>query len=44
MELKYIDEPEMYRDAPICLQLVGRRYEDEKVRIPTHVTLVWEES
>lgn len=25
------DNPETYRDAPISLQLVGRRYEDEKV-------------
>lgn len=25
------DEAEKYRDAPIALQLVGRRYEDEKV-------------
>ncbi|KAL8689337.1 MAG: hypothetical protein Q9218_004968 [Villophora microphyllina] len=25
------DEPERYRDAPVGLQLVGRRYEDEKV-------------
>lgn len=25
------DEPEKYRDAPICLQLVGRRYDDEKI-------------
>ena len=24
-------EPEKYRDAPVSLQLVGRRYEDEKV-------------
>ncbi|KAL8767311.1 MAG: hypothetical protein Q9209_006149 [Squamulea sp. 1 TL-2023] len=24
-------EPEKYRDAPISLQLIGRRYEDEKV-------------
>ncbi|KAF2402695.1 amidase [Trichodelitschia bisporula] len=24
-------EPETYRDAPVSLQLVGRRYEDEKV-------------
>ncbi|KAK7708812.1 hypothetical protein SLS57_008873 [Botryosphaeria dothidea] len=24
-------EPEIYRDAPVCLQLVGRRFEDEKV-------------
>ncbi|KAF2102446.1 putative glutamyl-tRNA amidotransferase subunit A [Rhizodiscina lignyota] len=24
-------EPELYRDAPICLQLSGCRYEDEKV-------------
>lgn len=23
--------PEKYRDAPISLQLVGRRYDDEKV-------------
>lgn len=26
-----LDEPELYRDAPISLQLVGRRYEDEKI-------------
>jgi amidase len=26
-----IDEPEKYRDAPISLQLVGRRYDDEKI-------------
>ena len=25
------DEPEKYANAPISLQLVGRRYEDEKV-------------
>lgn len=25
------DEPEMYVDAPISLQLIGRRFEDEKV-------------
>jgi len=25
------DKPETYIDAPISLQLVGRRYEDEKV-------------
>lgn len=25
------DEPEKYKDAPISLQLVGRRYEDEKL-------------
>lgn len=25
------DNPETYVDAPISLQLVGRRYEDEKV-------------
>lgn len=25
------DDPEKYIDAPISLQLVGRRYEDEKV-------------
>ncbi|KAL8841132.1 MAG: hypothetical protein Q9176_003473 [Flavoplaca citrina] len=24
-------EPEVYRDAPVSLQLIGRRYEDEKV-------------
>ncbi|KAL9609025.1 MAG: hypothetical protein Q9204_009187, partial [Flavoplaca sp. TL-2023a] len=24
-------EPEVYRDAPLSLQLIGRRYEDEKV-------------
>ena len=26
-----VDDPESYVDAPISLQLVGRRYEDEKV-------------
>jgi Asp-tRNA(Asn)/Glu-tRNA(Gln) amidotransferase A subunit family amidase len=26
-----LDDPEFYRDAPVSLQLVGRRYEDEKV-------------
>lgn len=26
-----IDTPETYVDAPISLQLIGRRYEDEKV-------------
>jgi Asp-tRNA(Asn)/Glu-tRNA(Gln) amidotransferase A subunit family amidase len=26
-----VDEPERYINAPISLQLVGRRYEDEKV-------------
>lgn len=25
------DDPERYADAPISLQLVGRRYEDEKL-------------
>ena len=25
------DKPETYVDAPISLQLVGRRYEDEKL-------------
>lgn len=25
------DEPEKYRDAPVSLQLVARRYEDEKL-------------
>jgi amidase len=25
------DEPEKYKDAPISLQLVGRRYDDEKI-------------
>jgi amidase len=24
-------KPEKYRDAPVSLQLVGRRYEDEKL-------------
>lgn len=28
---RWIDEPEMYRDAPVSLQLIGRPYEDEKV-------------
>ena len=27
-----LDEPEKYTGAPISLQLVGRRYEDERVR------------
>lgn len=26
-----IDEPELYRDAPVSLQLIGRPCEDEKV-------------
>ena len=26
-----IDEPSKYLDAPISLQLVGRRYEEEKL-------------
>jgi amidase len=26
-----VDEPSKYVDAPISLQLVGRRYEDEKL-------------
>ena len=25
------DDPEVYRDAPVCLQLVGRPFDDEKV-------------
>ncbi len=29
------DEPEKYRDAPVSLQLVGRRYDDEKISCPT---------
>lgn len=29
--LTQTDEPEKYRDAPISLQLVGRRYDDEKI-------------
>ena len=29
--MKTIDKPDVYTDAPISLQLVGRRYEDEKV-------------
>lgn len=29
--LHILDDPEIYRGAPISLQLVGRRYEDEKV-------------
>ena len=27
----FSDDPEIYQGAPISLQLVGRRYEDEKV-------------
>jgi len=27
----FADEPSKYVDAPISLQLVGRRYEDEKL-------------
>lgn len=27
----WTDDPESYRDAPLSLQIVGRRYEDEKV-------------
>ena len=30
-ELTREDSPERYTDAPVSLQLVGRRYEDEKV-------------
>jgi Asp-tRNA(Asn)/Glu-tRNA(Gln) amidotransferase A subunit family amidase len=26
-----IDTPEYYKDAPVCLQVMGRRYEEEKV-------------
>ena len=26
-----VDDPEKYANAPISLQFVGRRYEDEKV-------------
>jgi amidase len=29
--LTFSDDPEKYRDAPVSLQLVGRRYDDEKV-------------
>jgi amidase len=29
--MAWADDPERYVDAPISLQLVGRRYEDEKV-------------
>lgn len=29
--LIHIDDPKQYRDAPVSLQLVGRRYEDEKL-------------
>lgn len=28
---KGVDSPEKYANAPVSLQLVGRRYEDEKV-------------
>lgn len=31
MQLMQPDDPSKYVDAPISLQLVGRRYEDEKV-------------
>lgn len=30
-DFTYADDQEAHRDAPISLQLVGRRYEDEKV-------------
>lgn len=26
-----LDDPDVYKGAPVSLQLVGRRYEDEKV-------------
>ena len=29
--LRSLDDPEKYAGAPVSLQLVGRRYEDEKV-------------
>ena len=31
----FVDEPEKYAGAPVSLQLVGRRYEDEKVCLRT---------
>lgn len=27
----WTDDPESFRDAPLSLQVVGKRYEDEKV-------------
>ena len=39
------EDPEQFRGAPVSLQLVGRRYEDEKVRCPHQSqTEVWLES
>lgn len=32
-----IDEPELYRDAPVSLQLIGRPCEDEKVCAPVKI-------
>lgn len=26
-----VDTPEKYKDAPVCLQVMGRRFEEEKV-------------
>ena len=34
-----LDDPEKYQGAPISLQLVGRRYEDEKVCSSTETKL-----
>lgn len=31
------DSPEKFAGAPICLQVVGKRYEDEKVLMATRV-------
>lgn len=36
-----LDEPEKYQGAPISLQLVGRRYEDEKVRRSERIEIGW---
>ncbi len=30
-QLTNLDSPEKYANAPVSLQLVGKRYEDEKV-------------
>lgn len=32
-----LDEPEVFRDAPVCLQLVGRTLEEEGVIAMTEI-------
>lgn len=31
LELRLIDDPELYHGAPVGLQLVGRRLQEEKI-------------